>query len=464
MRLIALLCMGLVLFGPLHADTLQTLKYTDYLQQVKQHHPIAQRAQVVLGVTQAEVQVARGSFDPTANLDMGQKYFTDKQYYSLIDGALKIPTWYGVDVELGWTHNRGVFLNPENTVPNQGLLRATLSVPLGKGLFIDKRRAALRKAQVYQDIGENEARLILNDLMMDAGMAYWDWVEANALVDIYTEGVKVAQDRFVAVRRMSLLGDRPPIDTVEAQIQVQNRQFALQEATLKRQNSAAKLSVYLWANGVVPLELKVGTRPQQGILEAQIGSVNNQSLKDSLIRQHPEWLQAQLKVQISKIEQRFRREMLKPAFNLKYNPIADAGAADPISAFTRTNYTWGLGFKMPILLREERGRLKQANLGVQEAQWMQENKFQMLEAKVEVAFNKLRTYEQQRELLRRTTLNREKLLKGEKRLFDGGESSLFMVNSREVNYIKAQINWLHAKVERQRAALGVQYALALLPN
>ncbi len=450
-------------WASVRADTLRTLKYADFMYQVKQHHPMAQRARVVLGKAEAEVQAARGAFDPSTNLDVAQKYFTDQQYYSVVDAAIKVPTWYGVDVELGWTQNQGVFLNPEHTVPNQGLLRATLNVPIGKGLFIDKRRAMLRKAQVHQEIGENEAKALLNDLLLEAGLAYWDWVEANALVDIYTNGVKVAQDRFLAVRRMALLGDRPPIDTVEAQIQVQNRAFALQEATLKSQNAAAMLSVYLWANGVVPLELRTGTRPQVDILETQIGSVVDKTLRDSLIRQHPDWRQAQLKVKVSKIEQRFRREMLKPAFNLKYNPIADAGAVDPIRAFTMTNYTWGLGFRMPILLREERGRLKQANLVVQEAQWVRDNKFEMLEAKVQIASNKLNTYEQQRELLRKTTLNREKLLVGEKRLFAGGESSLFMVNSREVNYIKAQINWLHARVERQKAALGVQYALALLP-
>jgi hypothetical protein len=57
------------------------------------------------------------------------------------------------------------------------------------------------------------------------------------------------------------LGDRPYIDTLEAAIQVQTRQFYLQQAQLELANARARLSVHLWVDGLVPLEMDEGVMP-----------------------------------------------------------------------------------------------------------------------------------------------------------------------------------------------------------
>jgi hypothetical protein len=48
-----------------------------------------------------------------------------------------------------------VYLNPENTVPNQGLTLG-VTVPLGQGLFINQRMADVRKAKMQMQLSQAE--------------------------------------------------------------------------------------------------------------------------------------------------------------------------------------------------------------------------------------------------------------------------------------------------------------------
>ena len=63
--------------------------------------------------------MARGGFDPKIEVDFNKKQFKDKEYYSILNSSFKIPTWYGIEIKAGFDNNEGIYLNPENTVPNQ---------------------------------------------------------------------------------------------------------------------------------------------------------------------------------------------------------------------------------------------------------------------------------------------------------------------------------------------------------
>jgi|GEM_PF-3560661 len=56
----------------------------------------------------------------------------------------------------------------------------------------------------------------------------------------------------------------------------------------------------------------------------------------------------------------------------------------------------------------------------------------------------------------------ETLSEAEKELFDGGESSLFMVNARETAFISAEIKRLETIIKNRQAALKANQALGLL--
>ena len=458
--LATLLFTPLISAGQEPTDTIP-LDYDQYLSIVREHHPLSQAAQLQEERGAANLLKAKGQLDPELATSLGQKYFDDKQYYSLLDAGLKIPTWIGVDIDAGFDQTSGVFLNPEDNTPQGGLLYAGISIPLGQGLFIDERRAAIKEAQVFQTITETEQRLQLNDLFFKAGKAYWEWYAAYMILDVYRDAVAVSEARLQGVRQSIELGDRPPIDTLEAGIQVQNRRLKLQEASLLYENARAHLSIYLWAEGSLPMELANNTVPFLKDSLITTMPVDTNAL-DTLVSNHPEIVQYGAKLDQLDIKTKWQREQLKPTLNLKYNPITEPVGGNPFAEYSVNNYTWGFEFSIPILLRKERGNLRLLDVQSKQIRYDQTYKQETLKQRTRMAVNTYQTTIQQYYLYRQNRADYGRLLSGERQMFNGGESSLFMVNSRETAYISAQIQLIKTFSRHRKSYLEILYLLGAL--
>ena len=441
------------------------LGFDDFKSIVLQHHPLAMQAGLRPKQGDAAVQMARGGFDPKIGADVNQKYFNGGQYYSLVDAGLKVPTWFGIEVDAGYEQNGGTYLNPENSTSGGGLLYAGLSLPVGRGLLIDERRAELRKAQLYQKSTRIAQRLMLNDLIYEAGNAYWGWFKAQQSLQVYEEAFALAQLRLDAVKQQSLLGDRPAIDTLEASIQVQLRQLKLQQAQLELANTKARLGIYLWQQGQVPLELAEGTVPLSKEM-IRSGVMDNLPMDrlDSLINDHPYLNQYRYEIDQLKIDRRMKVEQLKPQLDLKYNALNQVVGDGTLGNFSPNNFKWGVQFSMPIPLRKERGALRLADMKLQEADLLVLDQRAQIDYKVNASLNIWATSREQALLYERTVADNAALLAGERQKFDAGESSLFMVNAREIGYIDAQTTYISLLTDNQKAALTTIHSLGLLAD
>lgn len=449
--------------GAFAQESNSILTYEEFNEIVRQHHPMAVQADLIKQKGDATVQMARGGFDPKIGTDVSQKQFNGDQYYSLIDAGLKVPTWFGIEAYAGYEQNGGVYLNPENYTSGGGLVYAGLSLPVGRGLFIDERRAALRSAQIYQKGTKVEQRLMMNELLYEAGKAYWKWFEKYQAFQVYQEALELAQFRFNAVKQEAEAGDKPAIDTLEAGIQVQNRQLALQQSELDFKNASAMLGIFLWQNGQIPLELEETTIPvDKNTVQLQTTEGLLLDRMDSLIAYHPYLQQYRFKIDQLKIDRRMKIENLKPQLDLKYNALSQVVGASPFSDLSINNYQWGLQFSMPIPLRKERGALKLAKLKIRNAELDVVDTQAQIGFKINAALNEWNTTREQTSLYRRTVEDYLGLLQGERDKFGAGESSLFMVNSRELGYINAQIKYLELLTKNRQAQLGTEYALGVL--
>ena len=461
-NLIALFC---VRSATAQTEVPQILTFEDYNAIVTQHHPLAVQAELVKQTGDATVQMARGGFDPKLGADVSQKYFKGDQYYSLIDAGLKVPTWFGIEAYAGYEENGGSFLNPENSTSGGGLAYAGISIPVGRGLFIDERRAELRKAQIFQKSTRVEQRLMMNDLLYDAGKAYWDWFMAYEVLQVYEEALALAEFRFNAVKQEAASGDKPTIDTLEAGIQLQNRQLALQQAQLEYRNATAMLGVFLWQNGQIPLELEETTIPlDMATVRLQATDMMIIDRMDSLVANHPYLQQFRFKIDQLKIDRRMKIENLKPQLDLKYNALNQVVGNNPFADLSINNYNWGLQFSMPIPLRKERGALRLAKLKIQDAELGVMDTEAQIDYKITASLNEWNTTREQTALYQRTVSDYLGLLEGEQQKFDAGESSLFMVNSRELGYIGAQIKYLELLAKNRKAVLATEYSLGILYN
>ncbi|TVP44479.1 MAG: TolC family protein [Mongoliibacter sp.] len=440
------LILSIIAFGFIvstHAQ--EMLTYEEYMLWVRDYHPVAKQADVTLRFGDQELLSARGGFDPVAFMDINAKRYNETDYYDRRTAGVVVPTWGGVELKGVGEQNRGAFLNPEQRVPDSGLLALGASVNVGQGLFIDRRRAALRQAQIYRDATRAERELILNDLYLDATDSYWQWAADYNNLQVVSEGLRLAEMRFEMIKESFIQGDFPAIDTVEAYTQVMDRQYRFQQAEINFFQSTQMLNTFLWDSEETPADLLVGVYPED-VLDPFVFDYNTEALRE-YVDSHPELQLTDFDISNLEVERRFRAEMLKPVLKVDYNFLTTSINTLPENSFFVNDYKWGLTFSTPLFLRRERGNLGFTKARLDFKNYQRDLKFIQLRNKLETEIFNFETVEQQLVTFSNNVTGLQRLLDGEMTRFEIGESSLFLVNAREVSLFQAQqtLNELAAK-------------------
>ncbi len=444
-------------------DTVKVFSQKDLFWYLTNFHPISKQAAIQIKKGENEVRKTKGQLDPFLFSNLDQKQLNQQEYYNLFSGGLRVPTWYAVDFKAGYEQNRGVNLNPENITPANGLIYAGVSVPVAQGLFIDKRRAAIKQAELYAKSTFMEQELMLNTLFYDATINYMEWVNYYNQMQLYQNAVDLADERFVGVKQSFVGGDVPAIDTLEAFILVQVREVNLNQAKLNYKNATLKLSNFLWFENNTPLEITpLITPPSIDKLapEKPVPLDTLNAILQDLKTNHPQLLWYDLKLKQLDVERRWNAEQLKPILNLKYNLLSEPIGGSVFSGFSTNNYTWGVDFSIPLFLRESRGRLNITKLNIQQTKLVVDIKWLELYNKIKGYHNELIALEQQIKLFNDVTVNYFALLEAEKRKFFMGESSIFLINSREAAYVQAAIKLIELNVKYQSAIAEFKLASA----
>jgi outer membrane protein TolC len=437
------------------------LNFKEYMEWVRLYHPIAVQAEINLRIGQMEVRQARGGFDPLLFGNLDKKEFKESTYYDKRDAGVVIPTWMGVELNGTFEQNTGQFLNSESNVPTAGLLSAGASVNVGQGLILDDRRAALRKAQIFQQATEVERINFLNDLNLQATDMYWRWSLAHENVKVLNEGVELARFRFYAVKRSFEQGDQAAIDTVEAFSQLLNREYRLQIAQNTFFASTQEINTFLWDEDGNPISLDPTVVPQS-LFEEFTSSPDFEDLRSLVIR-HPELRLTDFELASLDVEKRLKTQQLLPVVKLKYNFLSESVSDLSSSQFFENDYKWGLSFYTPLFLRKTRGAVGLAKAKIEMKQTSRDLKELQLSNKLEAELNNWTVLNQQVRTIGQNVESLEALLTGETRRFEIGESSLFLVNAREVAVFDSRItlNDLASKLRtsyaKTRFAAGIGF-------
>lgn len=445
--------------GLTQTDNGSLLTFEEYIAIVKENHPMAYVSELKGNEASYLIQEGRGGFDPKLNGNLNQKYFDGKQYYSHLHAGLKVPTWFGITVQAGYDENSGVRLNPEDYTSNTGLWSAGLAIELGNGLFIDQRRADLKQAKIYANSTQMEQQLMMNQLVFDASVAYYDWFKAYNTFIIYQEAVENATARFENVKGLSEFGDKPSIDTLKALIFLQERQLNFEIARLELDNKRAMVEVFLWQDGFIPLEISEDLHPlNYDAFVTSLPPLMSPEMMDSLALQHPDFIIAQNKIELAKIDYRLKREQLKPSVQLKYNALSTNGNQTPFADYSVSNYNWGATVSYPIFTRKERAKANLAQLKLEQQETQLELKGAELNYKIQTSFNVWSSTVNQYEIYRRSILNYTNLLQSEITLFEIGEGSMFLVNQRDQELIEARLKLIKIAVDNKLGEVWYNYA------
>ncbi len=421
----------------LQAQDSIVLQFNEYLGYVKKYHPIAKQAELAIGMGQANLMKSRGGFDPKIEVDYARKEFKGTEYYDQLNATFKIPTWYGIDLKGNFEQNEGAFLNPAETVPPEGLYSAGVAVSLGRGSWINERMATLKQAKFFREQTNVDRDLLVNQILFDASLAYFDWLQTYKDQKVFKNFLTNARIRFEGIKKSAEAGEIAAIDTVEAKIAVQTRALDLEQANVRFRNRSLDLSNFLWLNDDIPLEIQPNVTPQEDIagdIDITL-EIMGKPLDSFTVDNHPKLRSLGYKIDGLLVDKRLKTNKLLPTIDLEYNFLTET--PEFINSFVTEQYKGGLTFQMPLFLRKERGDLKLAKIKLQDAQFEFDNAQIQIRNKVFAIYNELESFQTQNVLITDMVINYRTLLSAEERKFSFGESSLFLINSRESKLIDA---------------------------
>ncbi|NNL15481.1 MAG: TolC family protein [Flavobacteriaceae bacterium] len=442
----------------------KVLRFDEYLGYVKKFHPIVKQAELVIDESQAKLMKSRGAFDPKFEVDYNRKKFKGTEYFDKLNGMFKIPTWFGVELKATFEENTGDFLNPEAFVPDDGLYSAGVSVPIARDLLINDRMASLKQAKLFREQAQVDRDILVNNILYEASLVYFKWLQAYNEFKLFENFLNNAELRFRGIQRGSEVGENAQIDVVEARIAVNNRRLGLEQSRVKLIKAALELSNFLWLGDNLPVELQPDVIPDIES-ESIIDSIFNiNQLRDDLvvIDLHPKMLSLDFKRQSLEVDKRLKTNRLLPKIDLEYNFLSET--PDIARSFNTAEYKGGLNVSLPLFLRKERGDLKLSKLKLKDTEFEIDATRVNLQNKINALKQELDSYVSQNEITNQMVTDYSRMLEAEERKFQMGESSLFLVNSRESKLIDGQLKAIDIQNKFFSTKAKLFNSLAVNPN
>lgn len=411
----------------------------EFIAIVKAYHPLAIKYQLQNKIAKSEITRARGNFDPVLGGKLGEKNIDGVQYYRQKNLELGIPTWYGIDLTGSYNYLDGEKINNSDT--KGGLYQFGITVPLAKNLLYDKRRALLEQAKYALTMTEAEQAVLTNDLLLEAENTYWEWVKNFEIYRLQQKAVAINKSRLELTKKTYEFGERPAIDTVEAASQLQSFQLQERDAFLNFVKSTQDLQLFLWKENQEMYDMTSMIYPADNTANSEAFS-NFEMLVQTMDTQNPERHLSVLyyfqKGNILESERKLKWQSFLPKLDFTYNFFNKENyRADYLPLFDN-NFQYGLKLEIPLFQREAKANYQIAKLKIEQNALDTQVKKREIETKIQTYKNEIMNYHSQIDIARNNLTNYQRLLQAEEIRYSNGESSLFLINSRENKMIDAQ--------------------------
>lgn len=424
------------------SEETQRLSLTLVLQSIDRHYPQVKIA--CLEVTKASGAFinAKGKFDPL--LEASTRSQPAGGYINNYgDTQVTIPTLHnGVKLFAGYRNGEGNWpIYYQNYLTNSGgEYRAGLSLPLLRDRLIDKERTGLLSSAQLILMKEQDAEAVKIKIYQEAIKAYWQWVEAGLQLKTFRQLLQLAKKRQYAIEQQANQGGLPRLAISENLQQIVQREQLLNQGQMIFEQAGINLSLYLRDSKGNPLTPAERSLP---FLSKKLTFIKEAPVS---LYEHPGLKKLTHYANMMKLKRNQARNELLPqldatAYTFKQTGTGGYPLMIPQAAMI------GLSFKFPLLQRQAKGNLIQAEAKLR--QILVEKKFlheqlnnEFLNMLIGISRSK-----QQMRLLQKELSLAQKVQQGETKKFYQGDSTLFLVNQREQTTTQVQLNALHAQVQ-----------------
>ncbi|MFY7697309.1 MAG: TolC family protein [Legionella sp.] len=443
LRIVVLLLTIVLFTNVVHAEHKETaLTLNKFLEKVERYYPQIKIAQIEIAKANGALLEAMGKFDPTINAIINSQpiggYINN---YGEVE--VSVPTLYnGLKLFANYRHGQGSWpLYYQNYLTNSGgEYKTGLSFPLMRNRLTDQTRAMIISSAQSILMKKHDADAIKIKIYQDAIKSYWGWIEAGQQVKILQRLVKLAKQRQQGIERQEAHGELSKLAIKENQQQIIQREQTLNQAMIVLEQAAIDLSLYYrdnQGNPQVPSPESIPNSPHPTIYYKN----NTVSLA-----QHPAVQKLNDYIAILHVKQDLAHNDLLPqvdltAYTSKQNGTKGSAALIPQAAMI------GLSYKFPLLQRQARGSLIQAQNELKQLTIEKKFAYEQLNNEYAKILVGIKRWASQVNLLKKELSLALLIQKSEETKFREGDSTLFLVNQREQMTTQVQLNTLHAEIQ-----------------
>ena len=382
---------------------------------------------------------------------------------SSTDIGIEATTLYGFKLAAGRLFNTGTVKSPSSSTGSDGTYFLYLKAPLSRGAGINEKQTQLEQARLGEPIATQNIALLRQEILEEAAFSYWYWVGTIQKREIATKLLEVSEFRAKAITREIEEKQRPSIDGIEAQSEVERRRAGRIKSERDVEAARLKLGKFMW---------EVSTQSHSFSTQSQSFSTQIQSLsapalpvptllpEDKMavalmiaLEKRPERKIVELQKQSIGLDQRLAQNDLKPNIDIIFSPGRDLG-----SQSIGETLKLGVTASIPLYQQDAKGRLSEAEQKVnkltQEAKLIE----RMIEIEVADAISALRQTYARYIAAEAAYQQNLQLEKGELIRFKEGDSTLFLVNQRERATAEAAISVADIQVEYEQARASFRAA------
>lgn len=355
--------------------------------------------------------------------------------------------------------------------------------PLRRNFRIDQVRSSIKLANLDLKTNDSQFKQKVTDTIANIQQQYWDLVGAIRDYEIKRESVNLAQISLRDNQRRAEIGSLAPINIIDSQAAVANRQvdLVLSAEKIITAENAVRSSISrdpnseIWSKFIVPAET-----PELKDYPFQL----NEALRLAL-QNRPEFEQLALQMQAYDINYRLNENTKKWQFDL-VSQFGTYGVAGPQgyrsgvpqndpkliggllssykTAFIRGYINYYVGFNLQIPLKNRTVESQLAQIKVQQRQaLMTRNRLeQQIQVEVRNAVQRVETSKQSVEMARVARELAQAQLKAEEKRFAAGMSENYRVLDRQSSLSQQQGVELNALISYKKAIIQLQKAMYTL--
>ena len=412
-------------------------------------------------------------FDPKkANFDFPYELSTDSGGPGL-KGILPMGLSYDLNAIAGGKTARTDFnLNPETAAgfPPNGIRETnnffadaglSLQQHLLKDFWIDKYRQEILLRQKDFKISGHVLEFEVMKTVLAVELAYYDLIGAREQVRVEEKALELNEQFVAETRRRVEVGDLPPLDSDQAETQLENTRTSLTAArenyvtaqnTLKRLLSGNYLE---WAD--------VELQPGESLVALKSDANRTESFMNAL-RNRPDLLQARLAVERSGVEVRFRKNQLFPNLDLigHYGGLgideSFGGAISDSTHFRNPEYFYGAVVSFPLSNVRERNDYNSSKTLRQVAALQLQKAEQEVLLQIADALNRVESRFSQAGSTRRARTYAEAALAAEQKKLQNGLSTSFVVLQLQATLTTARTAEVQALADYNKALAQLAFA------